>query len=356
LTASRRKLAELIRSDEIASSEFWNIFDTTLRIEVFDEPEIDIVLRKVPQVTWSKGARSELVNWSGAFPRLILALINEVVRTQDTGEIDAECVNRAAADSIDGVSSVLERLWSDCPSSARELYRRLDSEGPGKLPATHRPDIAVLSERGFIRREGDTWRASCRWLKQYLEENTSDLDCIPRLFGSPDLHRKNLKSVLDGRLSHLQGLDLQLGRYLDMLLSDIPDHPEDCLRNVRYYWDRAIALIWDAEFGRERTIPPDYLDYWKTCGETLMNKWSGPFPVGNKGHQMGLLDLLTGTQRSNPRAKFVSKNTSTLLSAALGYGNFGTHSEFYDVDLDLAHVAIHTCIEIAGRLTSELPR
>ena len=70
---------------------------------------------------------------------------------------------------------------------------------------------------------------------------------------------------------------------------------------------------------------------------------------------MRLLNLMTGTDRSDPCAKRVKKGTYVLVNAVHAFGDFGQHQEGAPIDPGTVYAALHLCIELAAALTRELP-
>jgi len=66
--------------------------------------------------------------------------------------------------------------------------------------------------------------------------------------------------------------------------------------------------------------------------------------------------LLTGTDKSDARAKFVTKNTYVLANAAQTFGDFGQHLDGATVEVGVAFTALTVCIELAAMLERELPK
>jgi hypothetical protein len=154
----------------------------------------------------------------------------------------------------------------------------------------------------------------------------------------------------------MSNLDQTLKRYIGRGIEDIPNLPEVCLSNARGILDRALDLIWVAELGTDKKIPSDWFALWKANGETGSEQyWNEQFPI-RRGHQIRLLQLLTGTDKSAPKARYVSKNTYALAQAAHGFGDFGQHIDGVAVDLGVAYAALTVCIELAASLERELPR
>jgi hypothetical protein len=138
--------------------------------------------------------------------------------------------------------------------------------------------------------------------------------------------------------------------------SDLPDHPEVCVSNIRGIVDCALDLIWAAELGAGKTIPPDYFTSWQFDGEKGPEQhWSGKFPF-KRGHQVRLLHLLTGTEKSAPKAKCVSRATFALVNAAHGFGDFGQHLDGATIEVTVAFAAMSLCLELASNLERELAK
>lgn len=356
VTATRRPLAELIRSEESVTSDFWNIFDMTpVRVGLFDESDRAIVLEKLSGVTFKSGARSELENWSAGYPPLYLALLNQIKESGVSGEIDNQVVNDAAKAVQDGVSSVVHYLWNDCPETAKDIYRHLVEHGVSSVAGVGHTERAHLEEKGFIKISANRMTQGCRFLEYFIKSQGDDSGSMVRLFSSWDDYRGNIRGLLELRLNQLSTLDASLLKYIRRCIEDIPDHPEDCIYNIRGIVDMALDLIWDAELGSGKVVPAEWFTEWQHNGEKGSESyyWNNQFPA-KRGHQIRLLQLLTGTQNSAPKAKRISKNSWALASSAHGFGDFGMHREGAQVSVGLAVSAVNVCLELAACLEKEL--
>jgi hypothetical protein len=63
---------------------------------------------------------------------------------------------------------------------------------------------------------------------------------------------------------------------------------------------------------------------------------------------------MTGTQRTDRLARFVTKNTYVLANSVQGFRDFGVHPKATEIALGAAYAALHLCIELAATVTSEL--
>ncbi|KJR98715.1 MAG: hypothetical protein VR65_19570 [Desulfobulbaceae bacterium BRH_c16a] len=355
VTSTRRPLHELIRSEESVTSDFWNIFDMTpVRVGVFDENDRAAIMEKITDFTLKSGAKSELENWSTGYPPLYLALLNHIMESGATGEIDNQMVNDAAGIALDGVSSILHYLWNDCPETAKNLYRHLVEHNEIAASDVGISERTQLVEKGFIKVAGGRVSKGCRFLEQHIKSLGEDAGSMVRLFGPWEEYRGNIRGLLELRLNQLTSLDASLRRYLQRSIEDIPEHPEVCLSSMRGIVDRALDLIWDAELGPARAIPATWFTEWQHNGERgAESYWDNQFPV-KRGHQLRLLQLMTGTQNSASKARRVSKNTWALASSAHGFGDFGQHIDGIEIPVGVAVSAVNVCLELAACLEKEL--
>lgn len=355
VTATRRPLHELLRSEDAVTSDFWNIFDMTpVKVGVFDENDRSLVLENLSCFKLKSGAMSELENWSTGFPPLFLALLNQIMKSGATDEIDHLTVNEAARAVMVDVESVLTRMWDDCPEPAKDIYRHLVNHGEMTASDAGNSNLNCLKEKGFVKISGSKAIKGCRLLEQFIKNRGDDGGSMVRLFGIWEDYRSNIRSLLEHRLGQLTTLDTNLRRYIERSIEDIPGHPEVCLSNMRGIVDRVLDLIWAAELGPEKSIPDEWFTEWQYNGEKGAEcYWNKQFPA-KRGHQVRLLQLMTGTQNSAPKARRISKNTWVLANAAHGFGDFGQHIDGLEIPVGVAISAVNVCLELAACLNTEL--
>ena len=73
-----------------------------------------------------------------------------------------------------------------------------------------------------------------------------------------------------------------------------------------------------------------------------------------RGQRLRLLDLMTGTQKTDRLVRFVTKNTYVLANSVQGFRDFGVHPKATEIKLEVGYSALHVCIELAATVTSEL--
>lgn len=353
VTASRRTLRDLIRHPDAQTSDFWNIFDPTpVRVGCFDESDLTAVLAAMPEHQLVAGARTELWNASNGFPVLTLGVLNAVCETGIASVVSSEAMRTACECAFPALRDELDALWFDCPPSCQDLMWRVLEEGAVSRTGVPTPDAEVLVEKGFACSISNKLQRPSRLLEKYLGEQPHEGNALVRLFGTDDAYQKNLKGVLERRIGQLVGIDSVLKRYLERGTEDLPECPTVFLSNVRGIVNQVFELIWKAEIP-DRRIPSDWMAIWKHNDERGVDEWETTFPQGVR--RVRLLNLMTGTDKSAPCARFVTKGTYVLMNAAHAFGDFGQHHEGAPIGPGTGYAALHLCIELAAAVTRELP-
>lgn len=353
ITASRRTLRELIRHPDAQTSDFWNIFEPTpMRVGCFDQGDMTALLATMPEWQLVTGAKTELLNASNGFPVLVLGVLNAVCAKGTPGVVSADAIRAACDDAFPTLHDKLDTLWIDCSPSCQDLMRRVLDDGSVARAGVAAADAETLIERGFVCTAANKLQRPSRLLTRYLEEHTNESNAIVRLFGEEDDYLLNMRGALERRVAQIDGLDKELQRYLMLGVRELPEFPKVFLSNIRGILDHILGMIWDAEFDEKR-IPAGWFSIWRFNGENKVDEWLARFPQG--GQRLRLLDLMTGTQRCDPCAKYVTKSTYVLANAVQGFGDFGQHQEDAPIDPATAYSALHLCIELAATVTRELP-
>ncbi|UDQ77941.1 hypothetical protein LJQ72_10475 [Pectobacterium brasiliense] len=351
MTASRRRLRELIRHPEAQTSDFWNIFNPEpVQIGCFNDNDLNEILKKLPTLTFDQGALSELRNESNCYPVLLLGVLNTISNRVSNGIINSQIVCDAASQALVVLRDQIESLWDDCPASSKDLYLRVIDEKfiPRSLIA--QSDIDRLVEKGFATIATNKIQKPCRLLIRYLEEQPTEGNALIRLFGTSDAYISNVKSVFERRIDQIDGIDPLLKRYLERAIGDLPVHPVVFMTNIRGIVDSVFELIWAAELPSKK-IPTDWLDDWSYNNEKIDGLKSG-FPQGGK--RVLLLRLMTGTENSSPRAKKISKTTYHLVNATQSFGDFGQHQNGSAIDQGTAYAVFLLCLELVASISREL--
>ena len=353
VTASRRTLRDLIRHPDAQTSDFWNIFDPTpVRVGCFDESDLTSVLSAVPGLELAAGAKTELWNASNGFPVVMLDVLNSVCEMCPEVTVTPEAMRVACDTTFPALRDKLDALWIDCSPSCQDLLRRVLDEGAVARTGIAMADAEALIERGFVHAVANNLQRPSRVLTRYLQEHSNEGNAIVRLFGDQGDYLLNMRGVLERRIAQIGGMDKELHRYLTLGVGELPEFPKVFFSNIRGIVDRALEMIWGAELDQRR-IPSEWISVWRFNGESKADEWLARFPQG--GQRLRLLDLMTGTQRCDPCAKYVTKSTYVLANAVQGFGDFGQHQEGAPIDSTTAYSALHLCIELVASITCELP-
>ena len=359
VTASRRTLRDLIRQPDAQTSDFWNIFDPTpVRVGCFDENDVAVVLKTLPEISINGGAETELWNATNGFPVMLLEVLNSVCSSGISGAVSVDAMCSACESAYPALRDKLDALWVDCPASSRELQRRVVEEGVVPRSGIANVDADTLIERGFIQLTANKLQRPSRLVKRYLTESPNEGNALSRLFDSVDGYRQNFRNVLERRISQIDDIDPALKRYLIRGVEDLPEHPAVFLTNVHGILEQALSLIWKTECwsldSGKPHIPSEWFSIWAENDERGFDHWRARFPEG--GQRLRLLDLITGTQKVDRLASYVTKNTYVLANSVQGFRDFGVHPKAADVTLGTAFAALHACIELAAAITAELPK
>ena len=147
VTATRAPLDLLIRNEEASTSEFWNIFDEQY-VEPFDETDTDALL-EFARLELSNGGKTEVANWTGGHPKLMLELLNRLAAGDYSSPISNDKVVEAANGMSQDVKRWLRSIWNECPHGVQEAYQALVQNGETAVSAIGTNETNALKARGF---------------------------------------------------------------------------------------------------------------------------------------------------------------------------------------------------------------
>ncbi|WP_316228262.1 hypothetical protein [Bradyrhizobium sp. SZCCHNR1039] len=357
VTASRRTLRDLIRNPESQTSDFWGIFDPSpVRVGCFGENDLAALLAQVPQLHLTGGAQTELWNASNGYPVMMLEALNCLCEEVSEGTVTPEVMKSSCGSAYPRLRDKIDSLWRDCSPQCQDLLFRVMEEGAVLRTGSIGADAEILVDRGFVRLTGNKVQGVSRLLERYLEEQPNENSALLRMFGDVGSYNNNLKGALEHRLGQIEDLDGVLKKYLQQGLGDFPEHPGVFLSSVHGILEQALTLIWKAECWDSKKnrawIRGEWFSLWQRNEERVPEEWKTRFPEG--GQRLRLLDLMTGTQKSDRLARFVTKNTYVLANALQGFRDFGVHPKSAEVDLGTSYAALHLCIELASLLAREV--
>lgn len=360
ITASRQSLYDLLRSPESQTSDFWGIFNK-MRVDCFAESDLTAVLEKMPERPLTLGAQTELWNATNGFPLFVVEVLNAVCEESQSGSVSSDAMKTACDSAFTTLRDKLDALWIDCSPSCRDLMRRVLAEDSVAKVGIPTADWEKLTERGFVHSAPNKLQRPNRLLRRYLLEQPNEANTLGPLFGTTGPYQKNLREVFERRISQIVGIDRNLKRFLESGAGHLPDYPHPFLGGVHGILETALKLIWKAECWDDAAdiakVPIEWIKYWQEnhTREQIqkLEEWKSRFPEG--GARLRLLDLMTGTQKADRRARFVTKNTYVLANAVQGFRDYGIHPKASEIDIGTAFAALHVCVELAAALTRELP-
>jgi hypothetical protein len=193
------------------------------------------------------------------------------------------------------------------------------------------------------------------------------------MFGDWDSYSKNIRSILERRISQIPRFDDGLFHKVERCIEEIPQRPSDCLDNLSHIEDLALDVIWKRELGASRELTGHMVSYWSEVSlsqpEHKRNRFikdkmaadergsAHAWMVSNdRAEQISLLQILTGSHQDFSRAvaSYVSKDTYVLLNAIHSFRNRSQHAAGQPIHLGVAVSAIMLCIELLGCLSREL--
>ena len=359
VTATRAPLDLLIRNEQASTSEFWNIFDEQY-VEPLGETDIDALLG-IARLELSNGGKTEIANWTGGHPKLLLELLNRLAGGDYSSPVANDSVVAAANGMIQDVRRWLRAIWVECPQEAQEAYQALVRNGEMTIQAIGSNAKDALRARGFAHVHRNKARPRCHLMREYLNSTSGDSGSLARLFNAPDDYRSNIGEVLRIRLEQIRAFDNDLQRWVGQSILGIPDHPGDCLTNLTDIRDRSLDLVMKHEFGSNREVPADLVEYWKDkcpaynkAVSTLIGQKSLLVP-NDRAIQLGVLQLLTGGGPGlESKARLVSKDTYEMISAIHGLRNRKEHADGQLVCESVAVATIMMCLALLERLAEEL--
>jgi len=360
VTATRAPLDELIRNEQASTSEFWNIFDEVY-IKPFDESNVDELLG-LARLELTSGGKTELSNWTGGHPRLLLELLNRLAAGDYSTPIDNNCVVAAATGMTRDVRSWLRSIWIECPQAGQEAYQTLLQNGEVNVQDLGSPQVDSLKDRKFAVANRNKVKPSCNLLREHLRNTSDDSGGLARLFKAPDDFRSNIREVMRIQLEQIPTVDNDLQRWVGQSILAMPDHPDDCFTNLTDIRDRALHLVMQHEFGSDFCVPQDKFNYWECRLQKSNNKVISAIRgqhslriPSDRALQIGLLQLLTGGAPGlESKAKSVSKDTYEMISAIHGLRNRKEHPGGQPVSESVAVATIMTCLALLDRLANEL--
>ena len=97
----------------------------------------------------------------------------------------------------------------------------------------------------------------------------------------------------------------------------------------------ALDLIWEAELLADETLPDEWCQGWKDAYIRFQDD-RGKLPKG-LGPQLNILDLATGTEKTNRQTRYVTKKTYLLIDHLKSLRDVADHSNEYPEIKEVLH-------------------
>lgn len=353
MTGSRKPLRELCNSQDSRTSDFWNIFyPQPIRVEVFSEDDWQDVLTPFAQrqIQFERGADTEIMNWTGGVPALAAALCEKLwEESQDGVVISREHLNQVADAYFASDETILPSLWKECDADEQGDLHEI-AQGEVLALNQHVPQLRYqsLTRKGYVVEQKGSLKPCCRAMEYYAKLHGSDATGMRRLFGSAKDYEKNLRGLLELRLSQIQITNHDLRTQLTNAIQFLDSSPTTTIRQIRGIVDDAFNMIWTSEIP-DRKIPDKWIERWRYSG--VNNPPVGPVP-SDGAVRCRLLSLMTESATTVDTK--VSRSTYYLIDSLHSYGNFGQHKQWEKVSIFTAAIACLTALELCAQLSVEL--
>ena len=185
-------------------------------------------------------------------------------------------------------------------------------------------------------------------MKEFARKRQSEVTSLRRLFGDEERFEANLRGLLGLRLEGIRNrVDPTLADFARNAIRDLPK--PHAIVWMRSFSETALRLIWNAELGRDHSLP----EAWEADGIEFDEQ--GRLPVSH-GRQCGILRKATGSA-NNPRVtRFLTKPAFLLLDHLHAVGDFGQHRDGATISVPTAAAFCLSAIELCERLANDLPR
>lgn len=352
VTGSRQKLRELCKTEESATSDFWEVFNPNpLKVGRFEDHDWAGIVEPFSGrgIRFDGSAQKEFFNWTGGIPVLTTALLHLAFESAEDGSTLSKVdIDRFSAIIFDERRDLIADLWDDCPS---EIQAELaDIQSRGELPTSDVNDDnrRELELRGLTKVVGSVLRTGSILVGNFAQQQSSGLESLHRLFGDEERFSKNARSLIELRLAKVPVVDNGLWNTVKKAIREL-NEPADSLVWGRRIAEKAFALIWSKE------LPDGKIsDSWVSqVGDSFANQ-----VIPNGGRACRLLQLATGcdvVQRTR-LTKFVSKQTYVLLNFIQSVGDHGQHLDEHEVNWSYATAFCLAAVELCDSLVRDFNR
>jgi hypothetical protein len=358
LTGSRDSLRETVRDPASQKSPFFNIFDpSVVRVGCFNDEDIIAACTKLTNCTLNKGAVTELLSQSNGFPLFVLETLNNLSNLE--GTLDNNNVVKAAESAYEVLEEKLEHIWQALNAKQREIATAVLIGGQvinaTQLSGDERNKLVDL---GFVKLIQNKLQSPSKLAQRFLDSHVSESTSLTSLFGTNKSFVANFTQILEIRLGQIpdNAYSRNVKRHIKKSIEDLPGEPEFCVKNLRGILDETIEQIWLVELV-EGKIPQGCFDVWDHNNENVWQDLRNNQFVGNRGAEMQLLNLLTGTIKTKTKlAQSLTKRTVSLISGIHELANFSQHRNGTYINVEFAYSALFSCIEMLNSLVIDFEK
>jgi hypothetical protein len=274
-------------------------------------------------------ARDEIVRWTGGVPVLAAALLQMLYDGTERGtKVSAESASRFGERVLDQRRQLLIALWNDLPA---EMKTDLADLALRELRVSQVPEgrLRELESRGLVQRAGKKLQFACHLFERFVAREAPEVGSLQRLFGEAEQFERNIRTLLEMRLAHVPEVDSALHGYVQHAIRHLDPDPRHSAVWFRNIADRALDLVWKKELGDGVTLPDKWLEEWERAGlRNMPDDGHGRLPP-ERGRQLRVLRLATGTgvrgQTIRRVSRYVSRQTALLIEHLQRAGNLGQH-------------------------------
>ncbi len=356
VVGSRLRLRELCKTEATRGSDFWRNFAGPVEVGCFDESDMDDILSPLVKrsVTVEKGAKTELMNWTGGIPVLLTQVLGNLYdQVKDSITVSNTHVNDICINLKSEVNDFVADIWSDCGTDTQSL---ISDATAGELleSAISTPQRRELELKGIGIVEQGKVVIKSRFVSEYASEMTGGLHDMARLFSQEKDFNVNIKKLLEIRLSHIPHIDDQLFKDIQLAIRDLTEDHRRVLDASRSIVESTLNVILKAEgLDPAGVVPAAWKESWQRYKNNTVAAGDEPVP-SDRGLQCRLVRFITG-RSDNPRvAHKISRQTSVLLDQISAYGNYVNHLDGETVRFGTAYGMCFTAIELMASLAADV--
>lgn len=363
--SSRRRLRECIPNRDGRTSDFWNIFTNVVTLKPFSSTDLEEFLVPIVDtgIQVELGGKQEILYWTGGIPVLVARLCGEMLACSPAAtNIDRPFVKSRAELIADDewMLDTLTLLWDDC---GKEVQGDLidiagDPLVAGRLPASRQP---LLSDRGYIVRDGGAYKARCRFMQLFAAGHEVRSRDLRDLFKDPETELRSLKTLLQLRLSSVAGGNPDTRSYIEHAIDGLARGQKTALTSIRSISEEALSIAWESEC--PGNVMPAAMQQQLTKAWDAGGAQMGPEvfqKLNDKNTRRKILRFAAGDQGRMKVTRKVSRPMMLLIDYLYNLGNYGQHmSDIPDtlekpVDVSFCAGACWSAIELLKRMSEDL--